>query len=178
MMGKPWARSYGVEKPLCFVLMPFGVKKDPGGGPDIDFDPIYELAIRPAIEAAGMDPVRADEERTGGIIHKPMFERLLLCDFAVADLTTASPNVFYEMGVRHAARPSTTVTIFAKNQNLPFDVGYLRSLPYEMAANNGFGSREADLLRASLTKRLTDLRQIAKEDAAADSPVFQLLTDY
>jgi hypothetical protein len=33
-----------------------------------------------------------------------MFERLLLCDFAVADLTTANANVFYELGVRHAVR--------------------------------------------------------------------------
>ena len=27
--------------PLCFVLMPFGTKKDPSGGPDSDFDRIY-----------------------------------------------------------------------------------------------------------------------------------------
>jgi len=110
------------EKPLCFVLMPFGAKKDPAGGPDIDFDAIYEKAIQPAVESAGMECIRADEERTGGIIHKPMFERLLLCDFAVADLTTANPNVFYELGIRHAARPATTLAIFAKNTRLPFDV--------------------------------------------------------
>ena len=84
------------DSPLCFVLMPFGPKADPSGGPRINFDPIYQQAIKPAIESAGMEPLRADEERTGGIIHKPMFERLLLCDFAVADLTTGNPNVFYE----------------------------------------------------------------------------------
>ena len=97
------------EEPLCFVLMPFGSKKDPGGGPDINFDRIYEDAIRPAVDAAGMEAIRADEERTDGIIHRAMFERLLLCDFAVADLTTANANVFYELGVRHAARPATTL---------------------------------------------------------------------
>eukprot|EP01031_Cornospumella_fuschlensis_P049371 gene49371-60437_t len=32
---------------------------------------------------------------TGGLIHKPMYERLILCEFAVADLTTANANVFY-----------------------------------------------------------------------------------
>ena len=93
--------------------MPFGVKKDPSTGLAIDFDQIYETAIRPAIEAAELEPIRADEERTGGIIHKPMFERLMLCDFAVADLTTANANVFYELGVRHAVRPATTLAIFA-----------------------------------------------------------------
>ncbi len=59
-------------KPLCFVLMPFSKKKDPATGLDIDFDRIYETAIRPGIEKAAMEPIRADEERTGGIIHKPM----------------------------------------------------------------------------------------------------------
>jgi hypothetical protein len=83
------------QRPLCFVIMPFGRKPDPAGGPAIDFDRIYRIALEPAIREVGMDPIRADEERTGGIIHKPMFERLLLCDFALADLTTANANVFY-----------------------------------------------------------------------------------
>ncbi|MGD2114277.1 MAG: hypothetical protein PVG07_04435, partial [Acidobacteriota bacterium] len=86
-------------RPLCFVLMPFGEKPDAAGAV-IDFDAVYEELIRPAVEAAGLEPLRADEERVGGIIHKPMFERLVLCDYAVADLTTANANVFYELGVR------------------------------------------------------------------------------
>jgi len=49
--------------------------------------------------------IRADEERGGGIIHKPMYERLLLAEIVIADLTFASANVFSELGVRHAARP-------------------------------------------------------------------------
>ena len=89
------------DKPLCFVLMPFGRKKDPTGRPDIDFNRVYDEGVRPAIEDAGLMPVRADREKTGGIIHKPMFERLMLCEYAVADLTTANANVFYELGVRH-----------------------------------------------------------------------------
>jgi hypothetical protein len=59
----------------------------------------------PSVVIAGLQPLRADEEVTGGIIHKPMFERLILCEYAVADLTTANANVFYELGVRHAVRP-------------------------------------------------------------------------
>ena len=82
-------------KPLCFVLMPFG-KKPHASGMLIDFDAVYSELIRPAIEAADLEPIRADEEVAGGIIHKPMFERLILCEYAVADLTTANANVFYE----------------------------------------------------------------------------------
>ena len=62
----------------------------------IDFDSIYQDLIAPAINEAEFEPLRADEEMTGGIIHKPMFERLILCEYAVADLTTANANVFYE----------------------------------------------------------------------------------
>ncbi len=165
-------------KPLCFVVMPFGVKPDPGGLPDIDFNRIYNDALKPAIEAAGMEPIRADEERTGGIIHKPMFERLLLCDYVLADLTTANANVFYELGVRHTARPATTLTIFAKHQKIPFDVNFLRSLPYDLGSNNAFTKSEAETLRESVTTQLSELRSLGKSQVSIDSPLFQLLSEW
>ena len=76
--------------------MPFG-KKPSNTGLVIDFDAIYKDLIAPAISEAGLEPLRADEEMAGGIIHKPMFERLILCEYAIADLTTANANVFYEL---------------------------------------------------------------------------------
>ena len=113
-------------KPLCFVLMPFG-KKPAISGILVDFDAVYQELIAPAIRAAGLEPLRADEEMAGGIIHKPMFERLILCEYAIADLTTANANVFYELGLRHAIRPSSTLLLFAKDTGqLPFDVAPLR----------------------------------------------------
>lgn len=166
------------QKPLCFVLMPFGQKPDRAGGAPIDFDRIYKTALAPAIETAGMEPIRADEERTGGIIHKPMFERLLLCDYAVADLTTANANVFYELGVRHTARPATTLTIFARHQPIPFDVNFLRSMPYDLGPNNAFGDAEAVALRDAVAAKLRDLRELAIKQAPVDSPLFDLLKEW
>lgn len=165
-------------KPQCFVVMPFGQKRDPqrpDQGP-IDFDTIYRRAIKPAIEDAGLSPIRADEETTLGTIHKPMFERLLLSDCVVADLTIPNPNVFYELGVRHAARHNTTLPIFANHAQLPFDVALLRALPYRLRADNQFGDEEAEQLRADLSKRLKTLREVARTSDAKDSPVFQLLS--
>jgi len=164
--------------PLCFVLAPFGKKKDPAGGPDIDFDRIYDAAIRPAATDAGLEPIRADEERVGGVIHKAMFERLLLSEFAVAELTTANANVFYELGVRHATRPRTTVSIFAKGQPIPFDVNYLRSIPYELGAGNVLEDASASTLRTALATRLRELRQMAQTEDNVDSPIFTLLKPY
>src|SRR4051794_15881412 len=64
-----WPMPDTDQGPLCFVLMPFGKKPDSGGAM-IDFDAVYGQVIRPSIRAAGMVPIRADEEQTGGIIHR------------------------------------------------------------------------------------------------------------
>ena len=156
-----------VSAPLCFVLMPFGKKPDGSGG-TVDFDAVYRELIAPAIDRAGLEPLRADEESTGGIIHKPMFERLILCEFAVADLTTANANVFYELGVRHAVRPWSTVLVFAEGGRLPFDVAPQRALPYRLGPS-GAPADPAGARRA-LVKRLVEAR-----DASTDSPIFQMV---
>lgn len=159
-----------MNKPLCFVLMPFGEKTD-ASGMKINFDVIYEELIRPAIEQAGLEPIRADEEKAGGMIHKPMFERLILCEYAVADLTTANANVFYELGVRHAARPYKTILIFNSKMQIPFDLNMLRALPYNLD-NNG---RLTDIDRDFGNLKMK-LEQII-EETYIDSPLFQLFKD-
>lgn len=161
-----------VHKPLCFVLMPFG-RKSAGGEKPIDFDAVYRDLIKPAVEQAGLEPIRADEEQAGGIIHKPMFERLVLCDFAVADLTTANANVFYELGVRHAAKPRTTVLLFAEGQGrLPFDVAPLRAMPYAVSARGGPAKPE------EAVNALVEKIKAARKNREKDSPLFQLLDGY
>jgi len=166
------------DQPLCFVLMPFGSKPDPGGGPNIDFDRIYTAAIKPGIEKAGMRPIRADEEQLGGIIHKAMFERLLVCEYAVADLTTSNPNVLYELGVRHDARPRTTLTVYATSSPLPFDVRLLRTQPYRLGKNNEFRDDSARELCDAVTRHLAELRSPAHYRKVQDSPLFQLVTGW
>lgn len=163
-------------RPLCFVLMPFGKKPD-AGGLMIDFDAVYNDLIAPAVNEAGLEPIRADEEQAGGIIQKPMFERLILCEYAVADLTTANANVFYEMGVRHAVRPWATVAIFYdKTARLPFDVADLRALPYKLTGSGAPADTSGD--KAALVKRLDAAREAAADKPLTDSPLFQLLDGY
>jgi len=157
--------------------MPFGRKKDEAGV-FIDFDSIYQDLIAPAIEEAGMDVVRADEEMTGGIIHKPMYERLILCEYAVADLTTANANVFYELGLRHAVRRYSTVLIFANRGRLPFDVAPLRAMPYKLADDGRL--KNTIVAKKALVKRLTAAYQAVTSDpnGVTDSPLYQLVEDY
>jgi len=160
-----------MPKPLCFVLMPFG-KKPNLSGSIIDFDSVYNDLFAPAITEAGLEPLRADEEMTGGIIHKPMYERLILCDYAVADLTTANANVFYELGIRHAVRPSSTLLLFAEGGGqLPFDVAPLRAVPYRLSVEG----KPTDIIKTK--EILVQLLSEAKK-AKTDSPLYQLVNDY
>jgi tetratricopeptide (TPR) repeat protein len=157
-------------KPLCFVLMPFGRKQD-GTGKLIDFDTVYQQIIQPAVTAAGLEPIRADEEQVGGTIHKPMYERLMLCEFAIADVTGANPNVYYELGIRHAVRPASTVILFAEGTSLPFDIALLRGLPYHLDANGEPADAEGD--KENIVQRL----RTANEEPHDDSPLFTLIQD-
>src|SRR5215469_1708588 len=161
-------------KALCFVDMPFGQKADLKSGVIVDFDQIYNNAIKPAIEQCGLEALRGDEERTGGIIHSAMFARLLLSEFVVADLTLANANVFYELGIRHAAKPFTTVPILANVSALPFDVALVRAVPYQLE-NGKLTETSAQQLRTELAKRL---RAAIDGVAVNDSPLFQLISRF
>ncbi len=94
-----------------------------------------------------------------------MYEKLMLCEYAVADLSTANANVFYELGICHAIRPHSTISIFSSDTKLPFDINFLRSLPYD---------RELQDLEC-LKKQLTDKLLHAKKEKYTDSPLFQLV---
>ena len=109
----------------AFVAMPFGLKDG------IDFNRIYGELIKPALERAGFEVFRADEELRAGEIRKDMFQELLLADLVVVDLSIDNPNVWYELGVRHALRARGVVQILCRRERLPFDVASDRVLRYQ-----------------------------------------------
>ncbi len=159
--------------PLCFVAMPFGAKEVPGFTSLVDFDVVYDQILGPAIRTAGMEPIRADEEQSGGFIHKAMFERLLFCPYVVADLTGANPNIFYEVGIRHAVRPFSTLLVFAKGTRLPFDVAPMRASPYELSTDGtpANANQAAELITERLRAAKTDVDTKLK----LDSPLYELV---
>jgi tetratricopeptide (TPR) repeat protein len=109
-----------------FVAMPYGTKEE------IDFNRIYSELIKPALEEEGFEVFRADEEQKAGEIRTDMFQELLLADLVVADLSIDNPNVWYEMGVRHALRTRGVVQIKSKREHMPFDVYTDRTLSYHI----------------------------------------------
>ena len=154
----------------CFVVMGFGKKTDYKTGRTLDLDQSYKNMIKPAVEDAGLECVRADEIVHEGVIDKPMYEQLLTADVVVADLSTANVNAFYELGVRHALRPRTTITIAETGLEYPFDVNHIVIRRYKHLGED-IGFSEA--------RRFHDeLRDAIKEILAQpqdDSPVYTFL---
>lgn len=113
----------------AFVAMPFGIKEQ------IDFNRVYGELIKPALEDAGFEVFRADEEMRAGDIRTDMFQELLMADLVVADLSIDNPNVWYELGVRHALRARGVIGIMCRRNYMPFDVYTDRVLTYQIKDN-------------------------------------------
>ncbi len=155
-------------QPSCFIISPFGKKKGPEAI-EFDFNYICETLFKPAIIMAGLTPIRADAEATGGIIHKAMYERLILCDYAIAELSTTNANVYYELGMRHTIKPFTTVCVMSSKTMLPFDLNLNRTFPYQIDEQGKLTNIEGDI--AAIAAKLT----AAKRNKTTDSPVHQLV---
>src|SRR5262245_5959185 len=64
----------------CFVIMGFGKKTDFATGRVLDLDKSYRNVIKPAVQEAGLECVRADEITHSGVIDVPMYRQLLDAD--------------------------------------------------------------------------------------------------
>src|SRR4051812_8914792 len=154
----------------CFVVMGFGKKTDFETGRTLDLDKSYQNLIKPAIEDAGLVCIRADEIVHSGLIDVPMYEQLLKADVVVADLSTSNKNAFYELGVRHALRPHTTVVIAEDGiKTFPFDVNHVAVRQYHHLGED-IGVSEARRFCKLLTDAVRTIMQT--EPRAKDSPVY------
>ena len=157
----------------CFVVMGFGKKTDFETGRTLDLDKSYRNIIKPAVEAAGLRCIRADEIVHSGLIDVPMYEQLLKANVVVADLSTSNKNAFYELGVRHALRPYTTVVIAEDGiKTFPFDVSHVAVRQYHHLGED-IGYDEVMRFRDLLTKAIVEITQ--QEPPAMDSPVYTFL---
>jgi len=156
-------------KPICFMIMPFGTK--PTGVDDsslparINFDELWDKALEPAITKLGYLAVRADQDM-GALIIQEMLERLTLADLVLADLTIPNGNVYYEVGVRHAAKQMGCVLTAADWARPLFDLNQMRQLRYPLSSEV-VSELQAVAIRQVLEAGVPALAQ-------ADSPVFSL----
>lgn len=126
----------------CFVMMPFA---DP-------FDIYYERLYRPAIEAADLEPARADDLFRPSAIVSDLWSMIREAKVLLAEMTTKNANVFYELGLAHAI--GKPVILIAETMNdVPFDLRQLRVLLYDKV-DPAWGAKLARGLTAAIKETL------------------------
>lgn len=125
-----------MPRPLCFMIMPYSTKATgmsaPSGAPDkINFDRLWDAALRSAIDKAGYEPVRANED-IGALIINEMIERLAISDLVLADVSIPNGNVYYEVGIRHAAQRQGCIMTAADWARPLFDIDQMRQIRYPL----------------------------------------------
>jgi hypothetical protein len=163
-----------MPRPICFMIMPYDVKPSlkpaSAAGPDkIDFNRLWAAAFEPAIRDMGYDPVRADQD-VGAAIIKEMIERLAISDLVIADVTTPNGNVYYEVGVRHAAKETHCVMIAADWTKPLFDIDQMRQVRYPLPVES-IDDDTAARIHDILVKQVPVL-------ASGRSPVYESLPGF
>jgi len=144
----------------CFVISPIGT---PGTEKHAKFKEVLDYIIKSGVKASGytLQVVRADDIDRAGSFIKDILENLYGSYVVVADLTEQNPNVFYELGVRHALSPRT-ILIAQSVDDIPSDLREYRTIVYDTSAK---GAAE---FSARLKKYLGEMQ---KEPERPDNPV-------
>lgn len=148
--------------------MGYGKKTDPTLGKTFDLDKTYHNIIKPAVLNAGYECVRGDEVQESGLIDRSMYGLLIYSDLVIADITTFNPNAIYELGIRHAAKPFSTIVMKEKDGNIPFDINHTKTFTYAHMGED-ISATEATRCQDDLTKLILSVEK-SKE---VDSPLFQ-----
>lgn len=160
----------GDDRKLCFVVMGFGKKTDHESGRTLDLNATWQEIIQPAAEQAGLRCVRADEIPHSGHIDLHMYEMLLRADLVIADISTGNANALYELGVRHALRPYSTIIMKERGGRFYFDLDHTATFSYDHMGED-IGAKEA-------RRAIADLRSLIQEvmeNPQPDSPVYTFI---
>jgi hypothetical protein len=162
-----------VPEPVAFMVMPFNLKPTGRGEPtvpsEVDFDLLWFRVYRPVLADLGYRPVRADAD-VGALIITEMIQRLVLGDLVVADLSLPNANVYYEVGIRHAASRVGCVLAAADWAQPVFDLAQMRQVRFPLP-DGTVPPPMAEVAREHLTAGLRPL-------AAGVSPVFSAVPGY
>jgi hypothetical protein len=149
----------------AFIVRPFGEKRFGKDQVAVNFDNVEKALIDPALKNLNIEGRTTAEVLESGNIRTDMFQRLLVSDLVIADLTIHNANVFYELGIRHALREKRTFLIYSRigDENVPFDLQTDRYLAYDHKAPE-----------KSLPALIVGLRRTLASDDM-DSPIFRLM---
>lgn len=126
------------KKGKCFVMMPF----------DKWHESYYETIYKRAIEESGFEAIKADDFYKPSEIMADIWTSIQSSDVLIADLTGKNPNVFYELGLAHAAA-KPVILISSNTEEIPFDLRAIRHFFYDKN-NPNWGKDLCDSIKRAL----------------------------
>lgn len=138
-------------KRKCFVIMPFSKTKRCTESQWLD---IFENTIKPAVEGSGLGYECFRSNLSIGNIISDILDNLNKADVVIADMTDKNPNVFYELGVRHALRNST-ILITQEIDDIPFDLRHYAAIKYDWTTKSG---------KKDFSKKIKDALTVIEND--------------
>lgn len=149
----------------CFVIMPFS---GTSSCTEAEWTQIFETLFKPAVEGAGLDYECRRSEAMRGNIVAGIVRDLNDSYVVLADLTDRNPNVFYELGVRHALR-NRTIIVAQRRADIPFDLQNYASHVYDW---------KTDEHRKEFAERIQSLlREVDSNPDRPDNPVSDFLQE-
>lgn len=153
------------NKKRCFVIMPFSETEDYVQG---HFMRVYDYLIKPACEEAGFEALRGDSNPKADFIPMEIVKQIVECDMAICDLSARNPNVFYELGLRHAF-DLKTVLIKDEKTERAFDTSGIRTIEYN-------SSLRIDEVEKSIEEIVKSIKNTYEQKEKDGNSLIQLLS--
>ena len=119
------------------------------------FGRVYSHLIKPACEAAGFSPVRADDVKSTNYIVIDILKRIISCDIVICDLSSRNPNVMYELGIRQAFNlPS--VLIKDNITDRVFDIQGIRTVDYNEKLRVDLVEKDIQKIKVAIEKTISE----------------------
>jgi len=160
-----------MEELTCFVIIGYGEKTDHRSGRMLNLTNSYKNLIRPVLKNLGIQVFRGIDKNyeSSGFIDTKMYGFLLKSDLVIADVSTLNPNAIYELGIRHALRPYSTIIISEKGTEIPFDFGRNVIETYQHLGDD-IGVTESKRFKKRLKRKIKAILELGE----VDSPVYTL----
>ena len=135
----------------CFVIQPFD-----GGD---RYDKRYRDMLTPAIEQAGLQAYRVDEDPSATVLIEEIERQISDSAACLAEITTDNPNVWFELGYAIAMRKVVVMVCSHERDNFPFDVQHRSIIMYSTDSTSDFVDAQ-EKITAQLTAKMRKQSQM------------------
>ncbi len=161
-----------IEK--CFIIMPFSetVHGDGVTTTKVEWDHIYEKWIKRAVNSFKRKRLQCKRSPAlPGNFVRGIIADLSDAHLVIADITGSKPNVFYELGIRHALRTGT-IAITQDIKSVPSDLKSYYTFEYTYSNKSHEYESSYARFEAELHEKI---EAFGKGEILSDSPVSDYL---